>query len=96
MRAMADPITDLDYDPPGDGAVIFRDREDGGRRLAEQLTWYRGTNPVVLGLALGGVPVAAAVAQALAGELDVLVVRKLGGLIPMNWQSGPSLRTVSG
>ena len=56
----------------------FRDRVDAGRQLARALEHHRGTGALVLGLPRGGVPVAAEVAAALATELDVLVVRKLG------------------
>jgi predicted phosphoribosyltransferase len=56
----------------------FRDRADAGRRLAARLVPLRAENPVVLGLARGGVVVAAEVAQALGSPLDVLVVRKVG------------------
>lgn len=57
----------------------FEDRRDAGRRLAALLADRKvGANPVVLGLPRGGVPVAAEVAAALGGTLDVLVVRKLG------------------
>jgi putative phosphoribosyl transferase len=59
--------------------VPFRDREDGGRRLAELLDAYRGRDDVlVLALPRGGVPVGAAVARALRAPLDVFLVRKLG------------------
>jgi putative phosphoribosyl transferase len=58
--------------------VLFTDRMDAGRRLAEALRHVRGENPVVLGLPRGGVPVAFQVAQALGAPLDVIVVRKLG------------------
>jgi predicted phosphoribosyltransferase len=46
--------------------------------LAERLAATAAEGPVVIGLARGGVPVAAEVAQALGAPLDVLVVRKLG------------------
>lgn len=56
---------------------LFADRADAGRRLAETLARPRGP-ALVLGLARGGVPVAAEVARALEAPLDVLVVRKVG------------------
>lgn len=72
----------------------FRDRTDAGEQLAVAVSAaLRGTTdapagsdersagtggPVVLGLARGGVPVAAPVASALGAPLDVYVVRKLG------------------
>lgn len=56
----------------------FADRQQAGRMLAERLAEHPLTEPVVLGLPRGGVPVAAEIAQALAAPLDVLVVRKLG------------------
>jgi predicted phosphoribosyltransferase len=56
----------------------FADRVDAGRRLAVDLI-ARGAAPdLVLALPRGGVPVARAVAAALAVPWDVLVVRKLG------------------
>lgn len=58
--------------------MYFTDRGDAGRHLARQLEKYRREQPVVLGLARGGVPVAAEIAAALGAPLDVLVVRKIG------------------
>jgi putative phosphoribosyl transferase len=58
--------------------VVFADRVDAGRQLAERLGHLRGQDVVVLGLPRGGVPVAAEVAAALDAPLDVIVVRKLG------------------
>jgi len=59
--------------------TIFANREDGGRQLATLLDDLRGRpDLLVLGLPRGGVPVAHAVAIALAAPLDVFVVRKLG------------------
>lgn len=62
------------------GAIrTFRDRHEAGRALAEELTSYRDKdNLMVLGLARGGVPVAAEIASALRAPLDVFLVRKLG------------------
>ncbi|NIK55192.1 phosphoribosyltransferase [Kribbella shirazensis] len=55
----------------------YLDRTAAGRALAEELGTVDGS-VLVLGLARGGVPVAAPVADALDAELDVLIVRKLG------------------
>jgi putative phosphoribosyl transferase len=58
---------------------LFRDRTDAGQRLADRLQLYAHRRDLlVLGLPRGGVPVAAAVAQALRAPLDVCLVRKLG------------------
>ena len=57
----------------------YRDRAAAGRAVLDRLFDYR-TEPdlLVIGLARGGVPVAAEVAAGLDAELDVAVVRKLG------------------
>jgi putative phosphoribosyl transferase len=57
---------------------IFRDRRDAGERLATALLDYVDQSAMVLGLARGGVIVAAEVAAHLNADLDVLVVHKLG------------------
>jgi len=72
----------------------FDDRKDAGVRLAAALEAYRHTNPLVIGLARGGVVVAAAVASALDAELDALVVRKLGA--PMQPELGLGAITEGG
>lgn len=56
----------------------YRDRADAGEQLAERVRARGYPDPAVLGLARGGVPVAAPVARLLGVPLDVLVVRKLG------------------
>lgn len=58
--------------------ALFADRRAAGRELAGALSRWRGTDAVVLGIARGGVVVAAAVAQELGLPLDAVVVRKLG------------------
>ena len=59
-------------------AIIFSNRLDAARRLAERLQAYAGQNPLVLAIPRGAVPMAQCIAQALQGELDLVLVRKLG------------------
>jgi putative phosphoribosyl transferase len=56
----------------------YTDRSDAGRRLAEALRGIVAPDAVVVGLARGGAPVAACVADALGLTFDVLAVRKIG------------------
>lgn len=58
--------------------VVFRNRAEAGRRLAERLLHLKGAGPVVFALPRGGVPVASPVAEALGAPLDLLLVRKIG------------------
>lgn len=56
----------------------FMNREEAGRRLAEELEEYKDKDTVVLGIPRGGVVVARELARILHAELDVVLSRKLG------------------
>lgn len=56
---------------------MFQDRLDAAARLAKALDAWRGSNPLVLAIPRGAVPMGAALAEALGGELDVVLVHKL-------------------
>jgi len=58
-------------------ARIFDSRVDAGRQLAQALAAYRGRNPLVLAIPRGAVEMGAVIAEALEGDLDVVLVRKL-------------------
>ena len=58
--------------------MIYRDRADAGRQLADALLRRSLDAPIVLGLPRGGVVVAYQVATALDAPLDVVLVRKIG------------------
>ena len=57
--------------------MAFENRAEAGRLLARQLDKYRGQHPLVLAIPRGAVPMGKIVADALDGELDVVLVRKL-------------------
>lgn len=59
-------------------SLPFENREDAANRLAEALAPYAGSKPLVLSIPRGGVPLGRIIADALGGELDVVLVRKLG------------------
>ncbi len=81
----------------------FKDRAEAGRRLAEGLPQLRERpDTIVLGLARGGIPVAAAAASELYLPFGAVLVRKLG--IPgrdetafgaLAWSNGDVLRIVN-
>ena len=54
----------------------FKNREEAARLLAARLAAYRGRHPLVLGVPRGAVPMARVIADALGGDLDVVLVRK--------------------
>ena len=56
----------------------FHNREHAARLLADKLAVYRGQHPLVLGIPRGAVPMAKVIADALDGDLDVVLVHKLG------------------
>ena len=59
--------------------ILFKDRHEAGRILAQHLAEYKDRPDVlVLGLPRGGVPVAYEVSKALHVPMDILVVRKVG------------------
>jgi predicted phosphoribosyltransferase len=57
---------------------MFDNRVDAARRLAKVLAAFAGSNPLVLAIPRGAVPMGRELADALGGELDVVLVRKLG------------------
>jgi putative phosphoribosyl transferase len=57
--------------------MAFENRAEAGRLLAGHLEKYRGQHPLVLAIPRGAVPMGKIVADALDGELDVVLVRKL-------------------
>lgn len=57
----------------------YQNRSEAGQRLAEELREYADRDDViVLGIARGGMPVAAEIARELHLPLNVIIVRKLG------------------
>jgi putative phosphoribosyl transferase len=57
--------------------MAFKNRAEAGQMLARRLDKYRGQHPLVLAIPRGAVPMGRLVADALDGELDVVLVRKL-------------------
>ncbi len=64
----------------------FRSRVEAGQALGKQMARGAWTDPLVLALPRGGVPVAEHVALAIGAQLDVIVSRKIGS--PFNPEMG--------
>lgn len=56
----------------------FENREAAARLLAGKLAKYRGQHPLILAIPRGAVPMGRILAEELDGELDVVLVRKIG------------------
>lgn len=57
--------------------MLFADRNDAAEKLADALAQYKNSNPLILGIPRGAVPMACIVAKRLGGDVDVVLVRKL-------------------
>jgi putative phosphoribosyl transferase len=60
----------------------FKDRGEAADKLGMALAKYRGTKPIVYAIPRGSIYMAERIAKELDGELDVVLVRKLGS--PLN------------
>ena len=60
--------------------MLFRNRRHAARVLARKLSVYKNKHPLVLGIPRGAVPMAKVIADALGGDLDVVLVHKLSHL----------------
>jgi putative phosphoribosyl transferase len=57
--------------------LLFKNREEAGKKLAKALVQFKGNDAVVLGIPRGGVVVANEVARVLEAPLDIVVTRKI-------------------
>lgn len=86
MEASVARLTSANAVYGSDVGLPFRDRREAGRELGDALRALGLERPLVLGVPRGGVATAAPVAEVLDGELDVIVVRKVGA--PRNPELG--------
>jgi predicted phosphoribosyltransferase len=61
---------------------MLQNREHAAHLLAQQLEKYRDSNPIILAIPRGAVPMGKVMVEALDGEMDVVPVHKLGGADP--------------
>lgn len=58
--------------------MLYKNRQDAGRKLAEKLEKYTEDKPVIIALPRGGVVLGYEVAKALQAPLDIIATRKIG------------------
>jgi len=66
--------------------AVFMDRNDGGRKLAEELLSFQGADTIILAIPSGGVPIGKMIQKRIGGHFDLLIVRKIQ--IPWNPEAG--------
>ena len=57
---------------------MFRDRLEAAKHLTDRLAYLKNENPLILAIPRGAVPMGRRMADALQGELDVVLIRKVG------------------
>jgi len=58
--------------------LIFRNRDDAAKKLAEKLMWLKNEKPIILAIPRGGVVTGDIIASSLGTKLDIIVSRKVG------------------
>lgn len=58
--------------------MTFQNREHAARLLVQKLMKFKGKHPLILAIPRGAAPMAKLIAKELEGEVDVVLVRKLG------------------
>lgn len=66
--------------------MMFKDRKDAGKKLADQLAQEPWERPAVFAIPRGGVPIGCEIARKLRAPLDLIIPRKLP--IPYNPEAG--------
>lgn len=56
----------------------FANRKKAGELLADQLLWYKQSNPIIVSIPRGGVPIGYEIAKKLHAPLSIIGVRKIG------------------
>ena len=64
--------------PPWASSASFSNRTQAAELVAKKLSHYLGKHPLVLGIPRGSVPMAKVIADELHGDLDVVLVHKIG------------------
>ncbi len=58
--------------------MFFKDREQAAHLIARQLSEFKGKKPLILAIPRGAVPLGKIIADDLKGDLDVVLVHKIG------------------
>lgn len=58
--------------------ALFLNRNAAAERLSKELLPYKGMSPLVVAIPRGAVPMGEIIAVSLSGDLDIVLVRKLG------------------
>jgi hypothetical protein len=71
---------------------IFENRMEAAKILASSLLEYKGRNPLILAIPRGAVSIGSVIAKSRDGELDVVLVHKLGSPLVPNLRPAPSTK----